>query len=669
MSIKDTHIVKPASIARGILLALVVAAPWPFGSVTPRVAGALSFALVVIALTFFGIELARRGRLPTPRGRLIVAAFLLLVALQLLPLPELVSGLFSPASGAIYAAFDAHFPPGSGWHPISVEPFETAWTLLQLVALALAYALASRLFARTEDRVALAVTTTLVGVALSLFAVYQSARFGTVIYGRFPTTSGTPFGPFVNHNHFAGYVEACALVALGAAIGLTRRSGALAALFGGAAGFMAIALVLSQSRGGLVAFGFGLAVLLVLAYDSRPAVKGSVAVGGGLVLVFLLAYAPNGTFSRWNGIGARPDNSVSYRAQLWTDSIRLAARGAVAGTGLGTYAAVIPGYRSGPDETRAEHAESDWIEMACEAGFAGIVLTLLFLFKVGRAGLAESRKALSERGRGLKLGLLAASAALVAHGFIDFNLRIPSNALLFVVMLGALAPGSTRPALADRRFPRLVVMGLLVVFSLGYGALIGSMAVSRHLAREVNPLLTNADEFASVIQKLARERQRMPYAPQTDFLIGRLYNEEAYRSAEEAAYREVRLRQAVDQFRIALAKAPARGRYWFELAWTEASRGNLEAADRLFERAFELEPHWADLRANHALYLAASGRTDEAIAELEQGLSLEPGLEAIDALTIIGPYVHHDRDALARLVGPSEEAARVVEGYLRTVRQ
>ena len=49
-------------------------------------------------------------------------------------------------------------------------------------------------------------------IALSLFAVYQRARFGSLLYGRVSVESGTPFGPFVNHNHFAGYVEAAALV-------------------------------------------------------------------------------------------------------------------------------------------------------------------------------------------------------------------------------------------------------------------------------------------------------------------------------------------------------------------------------------------------------------------------------------------------------------------------
>ncbi|MGH9388340.1 MAG: hypothetical protein ACRD1Z_01920, partial [Vicinamibacteria bacterium] len=102
--------------------------------------------------------------------------------------------------------------------------------MLHLLSLGCAFHLANRLFRKSAERNFLAYSLAAVGVALSLFAVYQKARFGTVLYGWVPVESGTPFGPFVNHNHFAGYVEAAALVALGASIGLSRRASALAAI-------------------------------------------------------------------------------------------------------------------------------------------------------------------------------------------------------------------------------------------------------------------------------------------------------------------------------------------------------------------------------------------------------------------------------------------------------
>jgi O-antigen ligase len=651
-------------IPRFLLLVLVVAAPWPFGSVTPRAAAMLTASLLILFGAYWSIALFRGRSVEAPPALPWITAALALVAFQSLPWPESFSDWIAPAVGRVYGRLRAE-EVSSGWHPLSLEPFQTRWLGVQLLGLVAAFHLAQRFTRRSGDRNLFAYALTSVGVALSLFAVYQKSRFGNLLYGSVVVESGTPFGPFVNHNHFAGYAEACALVALGAALACRRRSPALAFLLGGSAMLIGIAHVLSQSRGGLLALGAGLATLAWLSKrdDARP--RRLALAGGGLaVAMFLLLFGPSSLNQRLSTLSdPASDDSIRFRVQLWSDSLRLWERSPVIGTGIGTYAAAIPPYRSGPDETRAEYAESDWLQVLCESGLAGIAVLGAFLFSNLRSGRREARAAPSERSQGVVDGAFAAVVALLVHGLVDFNLRIPSNALLFTVLLGILAPEGRTLGPQPGRIWRWGGGALLLAASFLLAGLALRMGASQERNLRVNPLLAEPDEFTELIRGLARSREIVPGNPHTSFLLGRLYNEEAYRSREKLRYRELRLEQARAAFREALTMAPARGRYWFELGWTEASLANDGSAERVFALALELEPHWANLRANYALYLISRGRIDEALAQIEIARELEPGIAPAEALALIGPYLGGHSHLLRQAVGDGEEADRALANY------
>ena len=61
----------------------------------------------------------------------------------------------------------------------------------------------------------------------------------------------SPFGPFVNHNHFAGYLEMIAPIPVALILRRAIR-GELAVLYGFAAAMMALAIIMSLSRGGMI---------------------------------------------------------------------------------------------------------------------------------------------------------------------------------------------------------------------------------------------------------------------------------------------------------------------------------------------------------------------------------------------------------------------------------
>ena len=643
------------------LLALVLASPWPFGSVTPKPATLLSAALVV-ACGLFLLSRVYYERLRPPPLWWWLAGALALALVQQLPLPPPWAQTIAPAVGNVYQSVQ-ELTGVVSWHPLSVEPFQTWWGLLQLMSFVAAFYLASQLFRHGPDRRVLAYALTLLGVALALFGVYQNARYGHVLYGRYEVPSGNPYGPFVNHNHFAGFVEACALVSLGTAVGSARRSPSLALLLGGAAGLMGISLLLSHSRGGLIAAGVGVAVLAVLLRADEGRSRRWMAAGALAVCLFVVAFAPASLSQRLSTLASpSEDSAIRFRLDLWRDSTGLFIDSPVVGTGLGTYASVIPAYRTDLDETRAEFAESDWIQLACETGLVGLLLAIGFLVTVIRRGLDRLTEETSRRNRGMLAGAVAASA-LIVHGLYDFNLHIPSNALLFAVLVGTLASDETTASgwRSRRAFPfAAAVVGAVVV---AFTILVSDIGDSRRLTREIDPVLISAEDFTESIQKLVRSRRTVSLNAETAHLLGRLYNEEAYRSHDAARYREVRLEQAAAAFRDAMSLAPARGRYWFELGWTEANRGNDDDADALFTRAFELEPQHSGMRANYASYLASRGRIDDALVELERGRELQPGIRPLEALNVLAPFVSGDLALLRRAVGEGEEAESALETY------
>src|SRR5258708_2733524 len=110
---------------------------------------------------------------------------------------------------------------------------------------------------------------------------WRGPAFGPLLYGYIAVPTVSPLGPFVNKNHFAGYVEMPALLALGLGRGLWRQaasapsasapSASPAALVAfGASAIMVMAVLLSMSPGGALRVLSGIAVLAVVDFITAP---------------------------------------------------------------------------------------------------------------------------------------------------------------------------------------------------------------------------------------------------------------------------------------------------------------------------------------------------------------------------------------------------------------
>jgi O-antigen ligase len=527
---------RPSQGALIALTALVVLSPWVFGGVHPLVTQAISVlallvSLVGLALTRTRLELPARPLLP-------LLGLWLLGVLQLALLPRALHRFLAPGSAAIWYPSDpiAAGILGNALRPISVDPEATArWLAFAtgLVAVALLAAPALR-----ERRTALRASVALVagGVAVAIYGVVARLAFGNKLFGLLSVPTIAPFGPFVSKNHFAGYVELAACLAVGLAVGLAdeARRGperlswldsphACRVVFAwGAAAVLVLAVPLSLSRGGVVSLAAGLVALASLRVwlrSGRARGRGLAIAGASLAVLAVgvaLVLPPEATARVRTLTGISGDSSGSYRLTIWRDTLRLAVANPLVGSGFGSFEDAIPRFKNAAGDLRIEHAENDYLELLAEGGLTGGVLAGLLALTVITVGLGRLRDEPHRLSRGIRCGGLAGVIALLVHSAFDFNLRIPSNALFFVLLAAfALAPagGAADGVSSEQGTPRGrlrllagVVLAIATVFALTTpwtGRRFASAQFQRALGSEATGLRWQSLEH-DTIARLAR---------------------------------------------------------------------------------------------------------------------------------------------------------------------
>jgi O-antigen ligase len=318
---------------------------------------------------------------------------------------------------------------------ISTYPYATKSELVNAMAILLICFLTEESFRTLGDRLGFFWFLMTLAFAMSLFGIVQHYAFNGKMYWLFPVPSGAfPFGPFMDSDHFAGFVELTAPMGLAMLFGrgIDRERVLLVGVFT----IVPVgALVLTGSRGGFAGFLFELLLLAVLQgpqmLSRRTLATAAILVGVAGVFAVWLGTAP---LVRRLEASTPAQLSRERRASIFRDATRMALDQPWAGTGLGTFRTVYPHYESYYDGRIVEHAHNDYLELLAEGGLIGGLCGAVFLFFLIRDGFARLRSARSLPARSLHAGALAACGGLLLHGLVDFNFHIPSNALLFLIL-------------------------------------------------------------------------------------------------------------------------------------------------------------------------------------------------------------------------------------------
>ena len=415
-----------------ILAAVIMVSALLFGAVEIW----SSTAVLALVYTLGLVWVLRKGyaeyRTPAHTKLLIATgfAFTLYACIQIVPLPLIALKYLSPEAYRL-REFYALEPAGTG--ALSLVPYRTLSEVLKAVAFFTVFSIASIYFISRDRLKAFIIALSLFGFCLAVFAIVQKATWNNRIYWfRELSMGGEAFGPFVNRNHFAGFIGMVIPLTLGFAI--TRHSREKKILYGFLAIIMSVALFFSLSRGGIVSFFAGMLLFAVLLLVDRLRQRKVWVIGifVAVVLCYLVWLGMDPIVQRFY----ETDITKEQRLIAWSSTLTAVKDFWFTGSGLGTFMNIFPIYSPSSIQSIYDHAHNDYLEFLLETGVVGILFLAAFVALLVRAAVRSS----FEDSPGIMLmAALSSAATVMVHSVFDFNLHILSNLLLFGVVLGMVA--------------------------------------------------------------------------------------------------------------------------------------------------------------------------------------------------------------------------------------
>lgn len=412
--------------------------------------------LQLLAVAIIAWALIERRDEPLPRAAhqllALIALAILLVLLQLLPLPTAVWTAL-PGRELVVDGFRLlGIQPGA--MPISLSPYDSLTALLALFPPLGMLAATIGLRAYSTNWLAAAlIAGAMAGVILGILQVSSPVPEASPWYLYRFSNFGVATGFFANGNHMANLllVTIPFIAALGGSLrkrskDVRTRSTGLAVVASGLV-LAILGLALNQSLAG---YGLGVPVILasLIILFGLPTAWGRsalVAIGlAGLAAIALLWTSP--ISSQVENLGAA--TSVTSRQQIAANSLELAGQYAPIGSGLGTFAKLYPLSEDATkvDRFYANHAHNDYLELALETGAPGILLMLLFLAWWAVAIWRMLRSPASDQ---FAMAGAVSSAAILLHSIVDYPLRTAAISVVLAMSL-ALIIQSRRSARDDK---------------------------------------------------------------------------------------------------------------------------------------------------------------------------------------------------------------------------
>lgn len=463
------------AIVRWGLVALIAFTPLAFGTVESWSVAIMEWG--ILSLVVFALlgalwpETKARPRMRLTGLELPVALFVAYCGLQLAPFPSQWLRTLSPGAARLYAAEsitdlspvpvpattaekDPILNPASpATRPLTVSPEQTRSRLLLLVSMAAAFFLVARWASEATRVMFLLSSITITAFVVALFGLVQYLTWNGRIYWfrRVPSTSS--FGPFVNHNHFAGYVGMVIPIALcfGFFFMESRkreddhsapdRLGRLGlALF--ASVLLVVSLFFSLSRGGILSTLIGGIVLFTLVSKrmvSRVATW-SMAILLAVVAVVLIGWIGADIVRHQIGSYGTIEHEASFQSRviIWRTMLEHGRDFLWLGSGLGTFEESFATYTPPGSAQRWDRAHNDYLQLGWETGLVGLAIFLVaagvFVRKYWWPALRSRSHPLSL----FRLGLAISVLTIALHSLVDFNLQIGSNGFLFAIISGSI---------------------------------------------------------------------------------------------------------------------------------------------------------------------------------------------------------------------------------------
>lgn len=667
----------------GIVLVLVAGLPWAFGGVDP-VYELIQAVGIAALLVFWACIACWNGRLSFSRCSVtaLLAGLFVLGAVQLVPLPPGILKLVSPGTARLNSellpaepeqltAGEATPPPAAN-RPISVYPHATRMQLFHWLEILIVFAAVRHQLASTDSMRRLAIVALVTGVAISLFGLFQTFRHGGhSVYGF--VTTGEVFGPFINRNHAACFLNLC----LGLGVGLLVYIGSDVSEYRrrmiqkpnavpeqeDSVGFSPFAILHSPTQLWLL-----VAVTIVLAGVLCTLSRGGIAA---LVLGFLGAFAMRLTWPPRMGrleylilpvilvvgllawLGIKPletrltglwkgDLLVDVRWLIWMNILALVPSFPIFGSGYGTLQYVEPLVRRQWDLVKLPHllvdyAHNDYLEGLVEGGFVRFTLTMAIVLLIGIHGFRALKRYSGRKPAAWAFGGMMAFLSLAVHSVVDFSIQTPAVACLAAVLCAQLIalnrsdpttpPSAAHPTVLTLRFP---IAGLVAV-AVSALAVGGILILHAWKADQVFRYRLNAfralqrlkpPEPSLAISFLEAATRIDPGDADLQLELGQVFLDRV--TPKSKNWREDALIPGLRHMIAARNDCPLLPRPQMRLAAFASELKHADPPERYWERAELLAPSDPDLWYLHGAHLLKAGQSDAAWERWRRSLALSP---------------------------------------------
>jgi len=399
----------------------------------------------------------------------IAGIFLLFALLQILPEPKGFWRFFGRQqqifSNSLNSLLD--LPPQT--LALSYNPtYSFGWWLF-LISLALLFSVLRATVSRSRIEILLWLLFAVASLE-ALYGIVQALipNMGVLWIDYIRAYLGDARGTYINHNHFAGYLEMMIPLMLGFVLSREDWSAKISwrtffssdrphlqFLLSLGLVLMVLALLFSKSRAGIMGFLIGLGLFFFLIRSKRKAmplsVKAMFLVIIGLVLLYGLQIGFGPIFERFLQI-----SHDASRLHFWRDSIPIIATHPF-GTGLGTFEQVFAVYNTSTfADIRITHLHNDYLQFLMEAGwicFAALVGLFYWFLATNMRKIAQMRISDDPLKFFVAAGALSGLVSMAFHSFFDFNLQIPANCVIFVTLIAIVQICTEKPAAKISVYP------------------------------------------------------------------------------------------------------------------------------------------------------------------------------------------------------------------------
>ena len=646
-----------------LYVVVLIFCPLAFGTVEAWSKTVMEFLVPVsLAILLLRILLKKDGPWYGVPGATPLLMLLVYMLVQAIPLSPDLHRVISPASHDVYRSLEVlsgRYPPV----PLTVNLYATLNEFFRIATYVLFYFLTVNLLGRySRLKIVLSVIAGLVGF-IAFFAILQKFTSHDRIYWfRAVPQNALPFGPWVYHNHFAGFMEM--LIPLTVALFLyykpkvsyetsfrqkvvdflTLPHANRHILLGFSAVLAVTSLFLSFSRGGIISFLLSFLFFIFLMGRKNEHVR-SVAPITAVVLLFILGV----TWFGWEPIADRfvrmfneEGRLFNGRFLIWQDCAKLVKDFWVCGAGFGSFEHIFPLYREKMDAAViVAHAHNDYIELLTDGGVIALMLVGWFLFSVMAHGWRRINSRRDRFSIYVFTGAFCGILAIIFHSFTDFNMHNGANGLYFFFLCGVMVSSANvkrygrkrKNLLKEGRLPAAVFVVSLAFVVLGARFNVGQL-ISASIFNQVSRIYLNPhipeDRLLQMRASMERAIDASPFHARNYFAAA---NIDAFLYKSSLALKEyfdtLRLEPTSSDFLMRI------GLYVAQI--------NYETGNTLISTAIRYNNLRAALRLAYARWLFKQGRIDEGLEELKIAVAQDPSrLEEYIAL-----LMHYGMDVRA----------------------